>query len=109
MDAGLVSDDLQDALLTFFAYLERSRLEERIVFADNYPPAEVKPMGDLVQIVDPVTTTNNVAARMTRADRDALLSAAEAALDDIAAGSSAYSKGRGIACYQRVFGTAFAA
>lgn len=109
VDSGLVSNDLQEALLTFFAYLERSRLEERIVFADNYAPAEVKPMGDLVQIVDPVTPINNVAARMTRAERDALLSAAEAALDDIAAGSSAYSKGRGIASYQRVFGTAFAA
>ncbi|NUP56563.1 MAG: nucleotidyltransferase [Gemmatimonadaceae bacterium] len=108
-DAGRVPDDFQEAMLAFFAYIERTRLEERIVFADNYRPAEAKPTGDLVQVIDPVTPTNNVAAHMTRVDRDAVLRAAEAALDDVAAASSAYSKGRGITCYQRVFGPAFVA
>lgn len=108
-DGGAVPDDFQEAMLVFFAYIERTRMEERIVFADNYHPSEVKPMNDLVQVIDPVTPTNNVAACVTRADRDAILHAAEAALDNVAAGSSAYSKGRGVACYQRVFGSAFAA
>lgn len=108
-DVGVVPDDFHEAMLAFFAYIERTRMEERIVFADNYGPSEVKPMNDLVQVIDPVTPTNNVAAGVTRADRDAILHAAEAALDDVAAGSSAYSKGRGVACYQRVFGSAFAA
>ncbi|MGQ0713723.1 MAG: CBASS oligonucleotide cyclase [Gemmatimonadaceae bacterium] len=109
VDTVAVPDDFQEAMLAFFAYIERTRLEERIVFTDNYPAAEAKPTGDLVQIMDPVTPTNNVAAQMTRADRDTVLRAAEAALDDVAAGSSAYSKGRGVTCYQRVFGTMFAA
>ncbi|HET7552692.1 MAG TPA: CBASS oligonucleotide cyclase [Gemmatimonadaceae bacterium] len=109
VDGDSVPDDLQEALLAFFAYIERTRLEERIVFPDNYCPAEAEPTGDLVQVMDPVTPTNNVAARITCADRDAVLQAAEAALDDVAAGSSAYSKGRGVASYQRVFGTAFTA
>lgn len=108
-DVGVVPDDFQEAMLVFFAYIERTRMEERIVFADNYRPSEVKPLNDLVQVIDPVTPTNNVAAGVTRADRDAILRAAEAALDDVAAGSSSYSKGRGVACYQRVFGSAFAA
>ena len=109
VDINAVPDDYQEALLAFFAYIERTRLEERIVFPDNYRPAEAKPTGDLVQVMDPVTPTNNVAARMSRADRDAVLQAAQAALDDVAAGSSAYSKGRGVASYQRVFGTIFTA
>ena len=109
VDTVTVPEDFQEALLVFFAYIERTRLEERIVFSDNYGPSEAKPTGDLVQVMDPVTPTNNVAAGITRADRDAVLQAVEAALDDVAAGSSAYSKGRGVVCYQRVFGSAFAA
>lgn len=108
-DAGAVPDDFQEAMMVFFAYLERTRMEERIVFADNYRPSDVKLTNDLVQVMDPVTPSNNVAASLTRPDRDAIVSAAEAALDDVAAGSSSYSKGRGVACYQRVFGSAFAA
>jgi tRNA nucleotidyltransferase (CCA-adding enzyme) len=109
VDASAVPDDYQEAMLTFFAYVERTRLEERIVFSDNYRPTEAKPTGELVQVMDPVNPTNNVAVAVTRADRDAVVHAAGAALDDVAAGSSAYSKGRGVACYQRVFGTSFAA
>jgi hypothetical protein len=108
-DSGVVPGDLQEAMLAFYAYIERTGLEERIVFSDNYTLAAAKPTGDLVQIMDPVTPSNNVAARLTRSDRDAVLRAAETALDDVAAGSSAYSKGRGVACYQRVFGPTFAA
>lgn len=108
-DVGVVPDDFQEAMLVFFAYIERTRMEERIAFADNYRPSEVKPLNDLVQVIDPVNPTNNVAAGVTKTDRDAILRAAEAALDDVAAGSSSYSKGRGVACYQRVFGSAFAA
>ncbi len=109
VDGGLVADDLQEALLGFFAYIERSRLEERVVFSDNYRPSDAKKTNDLVQVMDPVNPTNNVAAGVTRAERDAAIVAAENALDAIAAGSSAHSKGRGIGCYQEVFGLAFAA
>jgi tRNA nucleotidyltransferase (CCA-adding enzyme) len=108
-DEGKVPDDLQEAMLVFFAFVERTRLEQRIVFADNYRPSEATMTHDLVRIMDPVNPENNVAAHMTRADRDATLRAAEAALDAVAAGSSAYSNGRGVACYQRVFGSSFAA
>jgi hypothetical protein len=107
VDTSAVPDDLQEAMLVFFAYVERSKLETPIVFSDNYRPQDVRLSGDLVRIMDPVNPTNNVAAGMTRANRDAALAAAEAALDHVAAGSTAYSKGRGIECYQSVFGDAF--
>jgi tRNA nucleotidyltransferase (CCA-adding enzyme) len=109
VDAGFVPDDLQEAMLGFFAYVERTRLQERIVFGDNYKPSDVSASTALVQVIDPVTPNNNVAVGITHADRDAIVHAVENALDNVAAGSAAYSKGRGVTCYQRVFGTSFAA
>ncbi|MGH9891055.1 MAG: CBASS oligonucleotide cyclase, partial [bacterium] len=64
---------------------------------------------DLVQVIDPVTPTNNVGAGITRGDRDVVLRAVEAALDSVAAGSAAPSKNRGVPCYQQVFGSSFSA
>ena len=107
VDTITVSPDHQEALLAFFAYVERSRLETRISFNDNYRPSEIQQCTDLVQIYDPVNPANNVGASVTRADRDILLRRAEDALDTVAAGSAAYSKGRGVESYQRVFGSAF--
>lgn len=109
VDTKPISEDYQEAMLTFFAYIERSRLEERIAFSDNYKLSAVNTSPALVQIIDPVNPSNNVADSMTRSARDAILFAAESAVDDVAAGSSAYSKATGVECYQQVFGTAFAA
>jgi tRNA nucleotidyltransferase (CCA-adding enzyme) len=107
VDTISVSADHQEALLGFFAYVERTRLEMPIAFADNYRPSEIQPCRDLVKIFDPVNPSNNVGASVTRADRDIILRRAEEALDTVAAGSAAYSKGRGVESYQRVFGSAF--
>jgi tRNA nucleotidyltransferase (CCA-adding enzyme) len=108
-DGGFVPDDLQDAMLGFFAYVERSRLGDRIVFSDNYPASDAISSTSPIQIVDPVTPNNNVTESVTSSDRDAIVRAAEVALDNVAAGSSAYSKSKGVLCYQRVFGNSFAA
>jgi tRNA nucleotidyltransferase (CCA-adding enzyme) len=107
IDSGGVPYDHQEALLHFFAYVEKSRLETRIAFADNYPATEIASCSDVVQIFDPVNSANNVAASVTRADRDIVLRRVEEALDAVAAGSAAYSKGRGVESYQQVFGTSF--
>jgi tRNA nucleotidyltransferase (CCA-adding enzyme) len=107
VDAGVVPDDPQEALMAFFAYVARTRLGERIVFADNYRPSEVSRSNELVQVIDPVTPTNNVGAGMTSGDRDVVLQAAQAALDSVAAGSSAPSKNRGVLAYRDVFGSSF--
>ena len=93
--------------MAFFAYVARTRLGERIVFADNYRPSEVSRSNELVQVIDPVTPTNNVGAGMTSGDRDVVLQAAQAALDSVAAGSSAPSKNRGVLAYRDVFGSSF--
>lgn len=108
-DGGFVPDDLQEAMLEFFAYVERTRLAERIVFSDNYKVSDAPTFSSPVQIIDPVTASNNVTGSVTTLDRDTIVRAAEDALDNVAAGSSAYSKGRGVSCYQQVFGTSFAA
>lgn len=107
VDGGAVPEDPQEALLVFFAYLARTRLEERIVFGDNYKPSDAGKSNDLVQVIDPVTPSNNVGASVTSADRDIVIRAVEIALDNVAAGSSAPSKTRGVPAYQRVFGTSF--
>jgi hypothetical protein len=104
-----VPADYQEAMLAFFAYLERTKLAQRIVFTDNYKASDVLPCTDIVQIYDPVTPSNNVSAGMTVADREIILRAAEGALDSVAAGSTAYSKGRGVSAYQQVFGSSFSA
>jgi len=109
IDEGLVPHDYQEAMLAFFAFVERTRLQQRIVFTDNYKVSDVLPCADVVQIYDPVNASNNVASLMTIADRDRIVREAEAALDAAAAGLTAYSKGRGVAAYQRVFGKTFSA
>ncbi|MGH9895312.1 MAG: CBASS oligonucleotide cyclase, partial [bacterium] len=48
VDGGVLPDDLQEALLTFFSYVARTKLAERIVFTDNYRPSEVPNSSDLV-------------------------------------------------------------
>ena len=106
-DTTAIPADHQEALLTFFAYLERSQLAERISFQDNYPVSALGACSDIVQIFDPVNAGNNVGASVSRADRDVILRRSEEALDLVASGSSAYSKGRGVQSYQLVFGSSF--
>ncbi len=106
-DTTVLPGDHQEALLAFFAYIERSRLGAHIIFGDNYAVTDVGPCGDPVQVFDPVNAANNVAGSVTRADQELIVRRAEDALDFAAAGSAAYSKGRGVESYQRVFGSAF--
>jgi hypothetical protein len=101
--------DYATSLLAFFAYLERSRFSERIVFEDFYAAAEAVASSAPVQIIDPVNPANNVSAGITSQDRDALLRAAESAVDWLAQATTAHTKGRGLEAYQRLFGTQFQA
>ncbi len=104
----VAADDLQEALLRFFSYIEQTRIGEPIVFTDNYEKADAEFARDVVTIMDPVNPKNNVAGDMSLAERDELVEAAEQALDFVAAASTAHTKGRGTDAYQQVFGAAFA-
>lgn len=95
------------SLLAFFSYLERTRLSERIVFGDFYVAGDATVNSDPVQIMDPVNAANNVAAGIGPQDRDALLRAAENAVDWLAQATTAHTKTRGLEAYQRLFGTQF--
>jgi len=108
LDQGLVQpDDLQDALVGFFAYIVRTRLDEPIVFTDNYAASAVQLGGANVQVFDPVNPANNVAERMSSLRRQSLVDAAAAALDLASTASSAHTKGRAGEYYRRLFGPSF--
>lgn len=107
IDGGELPEDPQEALLAFFAYVARTKLAERIIFNDNYKATAVAVAQSPVEIIDPVTPTNNVGEGITKADLDTIVRAAESALDSAAAGSAAPSKSRGVPAYQEVFGLSF--
>jgi len=107
-DNGLDGSDYAETLFAFFAYVVHTRLGERIVFSDYYNPSTVTSSSGLpIQIFDPVNPDNNVAARYSAADRDALVEAAEDALDAIAFARRATTKGEAVAQWQTIFGTGF--
>lgn len=56
-------------------YIAQSGLKERIQFAENTPPFGT--FNDPVVIIDPVYSLNNVASRITEAERQMIVSAAQ--------------------------------
>lgn len=108
LDEAIVdSDDLQEALLGFFAYIVRSGLKEPIVFNDYYATSEADLDGEEVQIFGPVNPENNVGEGVGPLRRQALVNAADEALDTASAAMSAHTRGRGQEYYQRLFGVSF--
>ena len=107
-DNGLDGSDYAEALFTFFSYIVRTRLGERIVFSDYYDPSKLVAGDSMpIQIFDPVNPDNNIAARYSAADRDAIVDAAEDALDAIAFARRATTKGVAVAQWQTILGTGF--
>lgn len=60
-DEGVDFSDYPEALQSFFTYVAKSNLRERIVFEDHYKASSVGKLDDLVQIIDPINASNNVA------------------------------------------------
>lgn len=107
VDGGFVVTDYAEALFGFFSHVVRTRLAEKVVFADYYDASDVGDDGSPVQIYDPVNPANNVACRYTGRDVDIIVEAAEDALDAIAYARRATSKGESVAAWQDVLGTGF--
>jgi len=104
----LAFEDYPTALEQVFAYIVRTRLADRIAFADYYRASELPgPTGAAIEIFDPVNPNNNVVGRYTPTERDRLVTAAHDALDAIAEAAYADTKGRAVACWKRVFGPGF--
>jgi hypothetical protein len=108
-DQGLDFSDYPEAMQHFFTYIGKTSLREKIVFADYYKPATVKPFSERVQIIDPVNAVNNVSRLYTDNQADAIVDAALDAGDAIDAALAAPTKQETIYYWQKVFGPSFQA
>lgn len=106
-DGGVDFSDYPEALQACFTYVARSNLRERIVFEDHYEASEVGNLSDIVQIMDPINSTNNVARLYTVANADAIVDAALDAGDAIDAALAAPTKELTLHYWQKVFGSSF--
>jgi len=106
-DQGTEFVDYPEALQSFFTYIARSNMRERIVFPDYYKPSSVAAFTEPIQIIDPVNSSNNVSCLYTSAQADAIVDAALDAGDAIDAALAAPTKGDTVRHWQRVFGSSF--
>jgi hypothetical protein len=106
-DRGASLTDYPEALQSFFTYVARSRLRERIVFADYYAPSAVGTFSEPVQIIDPVNEKNNVSSLYTVKQADAIVDAALDAGDAIDSALKAPTKQGTVYFWQKVFGSPF--
>jgi hypothetical protein len=60
-------------LQSFFTYVAKSNLRERIVFEDHYKASSMGKLDDLVQIIDPINASNNVAQLYTAENAAAIV------------------------------------
>lgn len=106
-DNGVDLSDYAEALQSFFTFIATNGLRQRIVFEDNYRASDVPASNDLIQIIDPVNASNNVARLYTQANLDAIVSAALDAGDAIDAALYATTKQKTVEYWQKVFGSSF--
>jgi tRNA nucleotidyltransferase (CCA-adding enzyme) len=84
-DTGVSMADYPGALESFFRYLIKSQLKQRIFFTDNYAASKLPAStGQPIEIFDPVNEANNVAADYSLQDRQRIIDAAEGALERLA-------------------------
>jgi tRNA nucleotidyltransferase (CCA-adding enzyme) len=106
-DLGTDFSDYPNALQTFFTYIARSGLRERVVFTDHYPASDVAKVDDVVQVFDPINPSNNVAKLYTQAQANAIVDAALDAGDAIDSSFAAPTRELTVRYWQKVFGSAF--
>lgn len=106
-DDGADFSDYPEALQSFFTYVARSGLRERIVFKDHYEASSVSKLSDTVQIIDPINAANNVARLYTEANANAIVDAALDAGEAIDAALTAPTKELTLYYWQKVLGPSF--
>lgn len=99
--------DYPEAMQSFFTYVAKSSLRERILFEDYYKASSVDVFKDPVQIIDPINASNNVAKLYTSENADAIVNAALDAGDAIDAALTAPNKELTLHYWQKVFGPSF--
>ena len=107
-DSGAVLDDFYSGLENFFLYIQRTQLRERIAFGDYYSLSGLPVRGPSpIEILDPVTSGNNVAANLTDANRKAIVGAASEALDSLSWARSCQTKQDAVSAWKDVMGPTF--
>lgn len=106
-DDGADFSDYPEAMQSFFTYVAKSDMRERIVFEDHYKASSVAKLDDPVQIIDPINASNNVARLYTAENADAIVDAALDAGDAIDAALAAPNKELTLHYWQKVFGPSF--
>lgn len=102
--------DYPAALESVFSYLVKSGFRERIAFADNYPPSSLpSSRNGVVEVYDPVTPGNNVAASLREPDRLRIVKSAQDAFDALTEAHHATTKGRALEMWRLVLGPSFGA
>ncbi|HEX7261496.1 MAG TPA: CBASS oligonucleotide cyclase, partial [Luteolibacter sp.] len=107
-DGGAKLDDHYTGLESFFLYIQHSALRERIAFSDNYSLSGLSPRSSSpVEILDPVTSDNNVASKLTDGNRQAIVNASIEALDILSWAKSCQTKQDAVAAWKDLMGAAF--
>lgn len=107
-DNGQVMKDYIDAMESFFIYIIKSQLQERIYFTDNYKASDLPAKSSTaMEIFDPVNSSNNIVSNYTDTDRLAIVEAAHDALDAINEARFATTQERAVNCWRRIFGPTF--
>jgi hypothetical protein len=96
---------LETCLQRFYLYVAQSALRERITFPEL---GNVKSFpADPVVVLDPVNKENNVAARLTNAEREEIVNAAELAFSTIETAVWKAGKGETLDLWKEVMGRSF--
>jgi len=108
VDKGLNPSDYPSALESFFALIVKGELRERVAFWDNYTSTDLpRNRTAVVELFDPVSAQNNIAADWSDLDRSAIVEAAYDALDDITLARTAASKEAALNYWRSLFGPEF--
>jgi tRNA nucleotidyltransferase (CCA-adding enzyme) len=101
---GVISG-LEEGIQRFFLYIAQSKLLQPVAFPENGKLTQF-PKG-VVVVLDPVNSTNNVALRLTDAERKEIVQEAERAWERISTASFCAGKGDSIDHWKEVFGRSF--
>jgi tRNA nucleotidyltransferase (CCA-adding enzyme) len=104
-DTRSIVPSLEEGIQRFFLYIAQSKLLQPIAFPEN--GAVAKFPKDVVVVLDPVNSTNNVALRVTDAERQEIVREAESAWERITTASFCTGKGETIDHWKEVFGRSF--
>jgi tRNA nucleotidyltransferase (CCA-adding enzyme) len=108
VDGGTDFSDCRVAMESFFNYILKTKLKQRISFSDYYASSKLPgPSADAIEIFDPVNPANNVASQYTEDNRRLIVTAAQDALDALNEAHTAATKGHAMEMWRAVLGSSF--